>query len=216
MPRQSPQPRPPSGHADSLHERLLDAAADVMAAHGYDGLTLERLARSAATSRMTLHRRGITVDAVVAAMSGRAADELRDALFPFLVSGDSARARLDGALRAMFDVADRHLPVLAALFAGDDAVFHAEPDDSGARPTGDVFVAPFTKLLADGAADGTLREQPDADEAAVVLFNMAGWCYVHLRHTQRWPVERARDGVVRLVIDGLAAASSAPGPDRDA
>lgn len=211
VPRQRLPPEPPPEGPDSLQERLVEAAVDVVATHGYDGLTLERLASAAGTSRMTLHRRGITIDAVTAAMSARAAAELRDALFPFLVSTDPARSRLEGALRAMFDVADRHLAVLAALFGADDAVFHGAADPEGARQTGDVFIAPFAKLLADGAADGTLRRQPDADEAAAILFNMAGWCYVHLRHTQGWPGPRARDGVLRLVLEGLAVDATASG-----
>ena len=72
--------------------------------------------------------------------------------------------------------------------------------DDGLR---DPFVAPFAKLLADGAADGTLASVPDPVETATVLFNAAGWAYVQLRHSQRWPADRARDGVLALVMAGL-------------
>ena len=198
------QPAP----ARQSDERVVDAAAAVVADYGYNGLTLERLAAAAGISRMTLHRRGVTTDAVIAAMSARAADELRDALFPSLVSEDTAHARLEAALCAMFDVADRHLPLLAGLFADDRAVFHRSPDETGAVPTAPIFVAPFVKLLRDGDADGTLRPQPNAAETAAVLFNMAGWSYVHLRHAQHWSPDRARDGVLRLILEGVVATDS--------
>lgn len=187
----------------ALDAHVLDAAAAVLAAHGTDGLTLVRVAEAAGTSRMTLHRRGITVPELLVGLSLRAAVELRDALFPALTGTGSARLRLVQALEATFAVADRHLPVLAGLFAADSGVFHADADATGALPTADVFVAPFAKLLLDGAADGTLTAADDPEETAAVLFNAAGWAYVQLRHSQRWPAVRARDGVLALVMNGL-------------
>lgn len=182
---------------------LLHAAAAVISAHGYGGLTLARLAASAQTSRMTLHRRGVTLEGVVIGLSLTAAAELRDALYPVLTSTQPADVRLQAALDALYAVADRHLPLLAGLFADDDGIFHSEPDSTGALPTDPIFVAPFAKILADGASDGTLRPQEDVTEAATVLFNTAGWGYVQLRHAQRWPPARARAGVATLVLKGL-------------
>lgn len=182
---------------------LLHAAAAVISAYGYGGLTLVRLAESARTSRMTLHRRGVTLEGVVIGLSLTAAAELREALYPVLTSTQPADVRLQAALDALYDVADRHLPLLAGLFADDDGIFHSEPDSTGALPTDPIFVAPFAKILADGASDGTLRPQQDVTEAATVLFNTAGWGYVQLRHAQRWPPSRARAGVDCLVLKGL-------------
>lgn len=199
-----------AGHAEPREEAtvvldaaVLDAAAVVIAAHGTSGLTLARVADAAGTSRMTLHRRGATVPGLLAGLSLRAAAELKDALFPALTGTGPARDRLVQALEATFAVADKHLPVLAGLFAADSGVFHAQADATGALPTADPFVAPFAKLIADGAADGSLTAQPDPAEAAAVLFNAAGWAYVQLRHSQRWTAQRARDGVLALVMTGL-------------
>ncbi|MCA1712259.1 MAG: TetR/AcrR family transcriptional regulator [Actinobacteria bacterium] len=186
-----------------IDPHLLDAAAAVIARDGYGGLTLVRLAEAAGTSRMTLHRREVTLPAVVAGLSMRAAAEFRAALFPVLAGTGPARERMTDALAAVFGVADRHLPLLAGLFADDDGIFHAAAGPDGALPTDPVFVAPFARILADGEADGTLRPQLDRDEAAAVLFNAAGWGYVQLRHAQRWPPARARDGVLALVMGGL-------------
>lgn len=199
------QPRASTGEQACTDQALLDAAVAVVTNHGYAGLTLARLADVAGTSRMTLHRRGVSLAGVVAGLSLRAAAELRDGLFPVLTGTGPARQRLEAALEAVFTVADKHLPLLAGLFADDTGVFHAPPDATGAVPTAEVFVAPFAKLLADGQADGTLRPQADATEAATVLFNTAGWGYVQLRHAQRWPADRARTGVRTLVMAGLAA-----------
>lgn len=186
-----------------LPEDLLDAAAAVVAAHGFRGLTLERLAAGAGTSRMTLHRRRITVPAVVAGLTARALAELQNRAFTALVGPGTAAARLDRTLRAVFAVADDHLPLLAGLFADDGGIFHAPPAADGSLPTLDVFVAPLARLLLDGALDGSLRVVDDVTETATVLFNTAGWGYVQLRHAQGWPAPRASDGVLDLVLAGL-------------
>jgi len=206
-------PGQPEGLAETEHGPVqpwtdgdvLDAAGAVIADYGYAGLTLARVADAAGTSRMTLHRRQVTLHAVVAGLALRAAAEFQAALFPVLAGTGPARDRLVAALDAVFDVADRHLRLLAGLYADDDGIFHAPPGPDGSLPTDPVFVAPFAKLLADGEADGTLRPQRDRDETAAVLFNSAGWGYVQLRHAQQWPAGRARDGVLSLVMGGLAA-----------
>lgn len=191
--------------ATVLESAVLDAAVLVIAEHGSAGLTLARLATAADTSRMTLHRKGFTIHGVLLGLRARAAAELKEALFDPLTSTAPAVDRLAQALTATFDVADRHLPVLAGLFAADTGVFHAAAGPDGALPTAQGFVAPFAKLLSDGGADGTLRRVDDPEEAAAVLFNTAGWGYVQLRHSQRWPAARARRGVIDLVMTGLVA-----------
>ena len=98
------------------------------------------------------------------------------------------------------------------------AIYHADADDDGAGAlTRDVFVEPLERLLLDGAADGTLRAV-DASEMATVVFNVIGHTYTHLRADHRWDPERARGGVMGLVLDGLVAGgggeSGAPGDPR--
>lgn len=152
------------------------------------GLTLARLAEAASSSRMTLHRRDVTIPSVIARLSLKAAAEFQNALFPFLSGTGPADKRVEAALGAMCDVADLHLHVslLAGLFADDEGIFHAETDEPGALPTG-----------------GTRLAQPGTTETATVLFNTAGWGYIQLRHSQRWPSDRARDGVIGLVMGAL-------------
>ena len=68
----------------------------------------------------------------------------------------------------------------------------------------------MSRLFGDGFADGPLAP-PDGDpaEAAELLFNTVGWSYVHLRGRHRWPIERARHGLGRLMTRGPVPV---PGP----
>ncbi|MDW5596554.1 TetR family transcriptional regulator [Conexibacter stalactiti] len=202
--------------SNTVDESLRAAGRRAFARHGYGGATIERIAREAGLSRVTLHRRGIDRDAVLAALAEDAADAYRRALWPALTGAGSGRERLEQALRAICATADRELDVLVALRARRDAIFHEIGGADGARTdagagglgTREIFFEPLSRLLRDGAADGSLRAHDDPDEVAVVLFNQVGGTYIHLRGEHGWSHERCRDALVGLAISGIASPSS--------
>jgi AcrR family transcriptional regulator len=182
--------------------RILAAARPALERHGWRDATMERIAGEAGLSRMTLHRRGVTRDAVLAALARTLEADYRGAMWPALTAPGTARERLEQALEALCDVCDANLGLLAAL--GDsprEQIFHESGD---AVLTRSVFTEPVERLLRDGAADGSLREV-DPVETATVLFNLVSWTYRHLRRGHGWPPERARKGVLALALDGVAA-----------
>lgn len=189
-------------------ERLLDAARRAFAAHGYAGATVERIAAEAGLSRITLHRRGVTKDGLLAELVARATEDYRRAMWPALTGRRSGAERLEEALRALCATAEEHLSLLVALRAQADGVFHRDEDEALTRS---VFTEPLEKLLREGAADGSLRPV-DPVETATVLFNLVGWTYVHLRTGHGWPPERALRGTLDPVLHGLLAEVSATAP----
>ena len=189
---------------------IVDAAIELISAQGLAALTLERLADTVGLSRMTLHRRGVTRPLVVEALLRRAAESYVSALWPVLTRSGTARDRLSSALDAICTTADDHLSLLAGLFGAPESPFHQVGEDD-ALVTLELFAAPLARLLRDGELDGTLRTSADPDEAAAVMFNVVGWGYVHLRHSQQWPADRARPAVVNFA---LAAAEPIGRPGR--
>jgi len=200
----------------SFEERLLEAALDVVTAHGLGGLTMARLADRLGGSRMTLHRRGVTREDVIGLLAARAAEEYQRAVWPALTSPGTGRERLEHALSAICAVADRYAPLLVGLYADDAGIFHDVEGTQGPASliaTRHTFVDPIARLLRDGAADGTLRAT-DAESTATVLFNQVGWAFLALRAGQRWPADQATRAVIDLALNGLAAGvqpNSAPG-----
>src|SRR5215831_3234751 len=141
-------------------------------------------------------------EALVAALLRDLAVAYREAMWPALVGPGDARQRLDRALDALFGVIDAHLPLLLA----SDQVFHR------ANAASINFNEPFARLFEDGIADGSLAPPGgDPAEAAELLFNTVCWSYVHLRGRHRWPAERARHGLRRLMTPGLV---TVPGPGK--
>lgn len=190
--------------SNMVDDALMAAGRRAFARWGYAGATIERIAREAGLSRVTLHRRGIDRDTVLAALAHEADEAYRRALWPALTGSGSARERLELALAALCATAESELEVLVALRAQRDALFH-DDSDHGTRA---VFVEPLARLLRDGAADGTLRPTGDPDATATVLFNQIGWTYVHLRSEHGWSAERCRDALLDLALQGVISPST--------
>lgn len=178
---------------------LLDAAKRVFAAHGYVGATLERIAAEAGVNRATLHRRGVDKDGLLARMAERATEDYRREIWPALTGTGSGAERLRLALDALCRSTEANLELLVALSGRTDGVFHREEPEALTR---DVFTDPLAKILADGAADGSLRGV-DVEQTATVLFNMVGWTYMHLRTGHGWSAKRARAATLAPLLDGL-------------
>src|SRR5262252_7796612 len=173
--------------------RLLAAAARVLEDAGWQGLTVEAVAEAAGLSRVTAWRLGASREALIATLLRELAVAYREAMWPALVGAGDARQRLDRALDALFGVIDSHLPLLLA----SDQVFHR------AKAASVNFNEPFARLFGDGIADGSLAPPGgDPAEAAELLLNTACWSYVHLCGRHRWPAERARHGLRRLITPG--------------
>jgi AcrR family transcriptional regulator len=192
--------------AVSVDAALVDATAAAIARWGLSETTLERVADAGGMSRATIYRRGVSRDQLIDALTARAAEEFRRALWPALSGAESAAQRLRLALEAICAVADEHLDLLAGLFLAHGEVFHQPGPDALVV---DVFAEPFERLLRDGAMDGTLRQVP-ATVTATVLFNTVGWGYIHLRASHHWPAEATRDAVLNLVLQGVLAHPDQP------
>jgi AcrR family transcriptional regulator len=179
---------------------IVDAARHVLASDGLAAATLERISAAAGISRMTLHRRGVSKDDIMRAIAARLQADYREALWPALVAKGSGHARLTLALELLCAVTECNRAALEAL-SGEarDAIYH---DDGPARLTRKEFTEPLERLLIDGAADGSLAEV-DPEETATLVFNAVSHTYRHLRAGHGWAPERARDGVIRLMMDGL-------------
>lgn len=176
---------------------LLAATVAVLAEGGWDKLSLERVAEAAGVARVTLWRQGVTRELLVQALLARLGSDYRDAMWPVLSSGGSGCERLEGAMAALCDVADRHLELLLA----SDTAFHRAWEE--ARPRVDAL-APFIRAIEDGTRDGTLRCLGTPVESADLVFNTLCWTYVHLRGRHGWKPERARQHLIELILRGIA------------
>jgi AcrR family transcriptional regulator len=185
-----------------VDDALLAGAHRAIERWGYGQATMERIAAEAGVSRMTLHRRGVTREGLLGALAERLEDEYRAGMWPAMTARGTGRERLEQALAGYCDAVEANLEVLAALAEADhDAIFHEGGPRGLSKPS---FTEPIRRLLQDGAADGSLVVD-DPDETATLVLNLVSWTYRHLRRGHGWSEERARDGVLRIALDGVAA-----------
>ena len=197
----APERRERPSDSPNVPPHIVDAARHVLAQDGLAAATLERISAVAGVSRMTLHRRGLSKNDILRALAERLESDYREAMWPALVGKGTGAERLRRALELLCGVTEQNLALLAALSAASrDAIYH---DSGPGALTRKVFVEPLERLLLDGAADGSLADL-DAEETATVVFNVVGHTYTHLRIGHEWTPERARAGVIAVVMDGVA------------
>jgi AcrR family transcriptional regulator len=187
-------------YAERVDDALLDATAAILTEHGFVGVSLERVAERAQRSRVTLWRQGVTKETLITGLLQRLTEDFQQQFWPVMNGSGSGRERLAACLDALFEVADRHLDLLAV----SDQVFHwaAQRCDFPGGSKG--FLGPFAGALRLGAEDGTLTYHGRIDDIADVVFNTACWGYVHLRHRHRWARRRARSQIIAVLLEGPA------------
>ena len=92
-----------------VDDALLTGAHRAIERWGYREATLERIAAEAGVSRMTLHRRGVTRDGLLAGLAERLETEYRSAMWPALTARGSGRERLEQALAAYCGAVEANL-----------------------------------------------------------------------------------------------------------
>jgi len=186
---------------DALADAALTRAVErVLDDHGWAGATVERIAEAVGVNRVTLYRRGLTRDRLLATAALAAAEAFRAASLPSLTSGGTAEHRLRMLLDALYDLADAHLSLLAGLYDGPTALFHLGVDDPASELITQLeYTDPFERILQDGNADGTLTSTDPRNDSELI-FNTAGWTYVHFRRSHRWTSKKAREDVTRVVM----------------
>ncbi|MGA9112761.1 MAG: TetR/AcrR family transcriptional regulator [Candidatus Dormiibacterota bacterium] len=192
-------------------DRLVDAATEVLAEDGWEGLTLQAVAARAGVSRVTVWRQATSRELLAAEMINRLAVDYRETLWPILTGPGTGAERLGAALAAMCDVADRHLPLLLA----SDSAFrqsHAEVMHAVG------FTEPIVRLIRDGVADGSIAGPADPAALGDVVFNATYWPYIHLRGRHRWSARDARAMLLPLIQGGIreVARAGAPAASRPA
>lgn len=77
-----------------MDPRLIDATGAAIARWGLAETSLNRIAAEADMGRATFYRRGVTRDELVAALTERAAETFRAALWPAMIGTGTAAERL--------------------------------------------------------------------------------------------------------------------------
>src|SRR5579875_630972 len=98
-----------------LEPDRLDRVREWLRTRDLREVTTEEIAEAVGLSRMTLYRRGIDKDVLLAQLRRQLESEYQEAVLPALVSGAPAAERLRDALTGLCEVNERYLHLLDAL-----------------------------------------------------------------------------------------------------
>ena len=81
-----------------VDDAVLDATEAILSEHGFDGVSLERVAERAERSRVTLWRQGVTKESLITGLLQRLTDDFQQEFWPVL--NGSGPARFSASLEA--------------------------------------------------------------------------------------------------------------------
>lgn len=179
-------------------DRILDAAATVLAEDGYQRASTNRIAREAGVSPGSLYRYFDDKDAIVSALSARLVDDFAAELTPVLRSAIAVPR--DEAVRvlvsAVLDALDRHAPLLRAIV---DRV----PADEQAQTLRDVQRRIFDVTYHLVALHGEATDPERIEQATWMIMQASQHLTVrYVLDAPGFPREAFVDGLERIV-DGL-------------
>lgn len=185
-----------------IEESVLDATRRLLAEQGYDGVSVESIAREAGVSRPAIYRRWPTKAHVVF-----------DAAFPVpdhaavLPRTGDVEADLRQMVRGAFALWSQ--PVQAAASAGIIAEWRTHPElrERMESRLDDAARTEFRDLVRDGIAQGRLRADVDAD----ALFDLiAAHTFYAVQVRAHTDVAVVETDLLDVVLDGIRARDDQP------
>ena len=188
----------PEGIADRL-----EAAARVFADQGFDQTRIEDLAEVTGIPRATLYYYFAGKEDILAWLFRQMLAEVTESVAVAVGGIGSARDRLEAVVRAKVEVMARHPATCRALIA-DLGRAGRIPDIAAAIQA--AFHHPVRRLLAEGEADGTLRQVGDPETIASAVYGAITTAANHyLVADNSLDTDRVAGEVTTFLLAGLAA-----------
>lgn len=202
-----------------LASQLYDAA-ELIAERGLDGTKIDDIAEVTGIPKATIYYHLDGKNGVLEFLLGDLLDLIAGAVGVAVSGPEDARTRLEAAIVAQLGVMLEH-PFLCRALVGDLGRATRLPELAVAIHT--TFYEPIERLLAEGVADGSLRQVADPATVAMSVFGaitIAGLS-VAVEGPCEKPVEEATRlaaAIAELVLRGLAThpasqPASHDGPD---
>lgn len=174
--------------------RVLDAALDVLAERGVDGVTMQAVAERADVALRTIYNHFPTKDALVIEAYNRSADAVQQA-FAALPSDGETRARLGWIVDALYDVFEHEGPGYGAMLGVTGIPeFTARLQAVRAWRRREL-----TAIVKQASHEGTLRLP--VKQAAAIVFLMTAYATWHsMVRESEVPPSTAKQ-LARQVID---------------
>ena len=187
---------------DDFRDKLCDAALQIFAEKGVEGLTLREVAARLGVSAMTPYRYFQDKDAILAAVRARAFNDFADALEKAVTRRGDATARSEAAGKAYQDFAFTHAEAYRLMFMVTQKDAEAkDPALQLALERARATMSHHVKLLIDA---GIFEGDPElighvfwAALHGLVMLELSG------QFTRRYSFRKVRDETLRALSQGF-------------
>lgn len=180
----------------------LARAADLFAERGVDQTKIDDVAHATGIPKATLYYYFTGKEEILAHLLADGLGAVAEAVAVAVGGRGTARQRLRAVIHAQLRVMAEHPAVCRALVS---ELGRAGRVPEIADAVADAYYTPVRRLLAEGAADGSLRRVDDAAEAAMAVFGAVTVTGLHyLVSGDHIPADAAAKRLSALLVDGLA------------
>lgn len=180
-------------------DSLTDVALRVFAERGYDGASMDDVARAAGITKASIYHHVSGKEALLERGLGRALDALFAILIEPAASEGAALDRLRHIVTRVAETMLRLLPELTVLFRVRGGS-HTERNALERRRRFDRLV---TELIVQAQRDGSVRSDLDARLVARLVFGMSNSVAEWYRHGSSLGEAAVVRGIVALAFEGM-------------
>jgi len=180
-------------------ETVLGRSVELFNEHGFDGTSMEDLARHVGITKSAIYHHVRSKDALLGLALDRALSGLEEAAAEVRTMDGPAIDRLESLVRRSVEVLVERLPYVTLLLRvhGNSPV---ERDALARRRKLDRFAA---GLVQEAIDDGDLRPDADAGVTARLLFGMVNSLVEWLRASSTHSADELADAITRAAFEGL-------------
>jgi len=188
---------------DQLRERILDRAMALFEEHGFDNVTMERIAESADVAKGTLYNYFPAKEAILSGYVQKYARELRPEVDRIVASVPDTRSRLVALLRKHAEWIEGREGIIEKYISYRVSVPLRSARHPGSRSG---FEEHIGRILALGQELGDVRRDIDLTSLSGCLSSFYTWVYFGWLSTdEAFDLGRAIERTVGLFLDGAAA-----------
>lgn len=182
-------------------DSLTDVALRVFAERGFDGASMDDVARAAGITKASIYHHVSGKEELLERGLSRALDALEAILTESAARDGRALARLRHIVRRVAETTLRLLPELTVLVR----VRGASRGERDALERRRRFDRTVTALISEAQREGDIRPEVDARLTTRLVFGMSNAVVEWYGHGSSFSRERVVNALLALVFDGIAA-----------
>lgn len=192
---------------EMMKEAIYEAAVVVLAEHGVEGATMDRVAAAARLAKGSLYNYFRDKQDLLQFVHRKTVDPITRAVDEMIASDRPAADKLEASVRIVFDQLGRHRELFTLLLESHDARVLLE---SSRRTNREVAITQFAEIFRQGIQQGTFRPLDPTQLARMFVGAMVELWQPSLVAGELQRADQLIDPLLRVFLEGAAAPRVCP------